>query len=377
MSRLTKYLVSLLVLAGVAWGQQRELDPANVMVIDFPADAPVRLVKADWGESEESSRGGVTELDLKSTIVLQNVSQQQIRGIVLKVAASEVTPGGRGSVAIPSLSVDPNEQFVVRVDLRLLSPPVRAGEALVKVTIEGVLYRDLRFFGPNEMNSKRMLMGWEMQASRDRERFRKTLAERGVNALKDEMVASLDRLADTPGRTARVNRRVRASNRAPEREMQVATLDFPGAPVDLLDGFVKVAGSELRHPQIGLRNKSDRRVSAVEVGLRLRDNQGKEYLAGLSTTEVALAPGQMRSVQTPEFLEFRQPSGAPLSIEWVEAFVSQVQFSDGRMWVPGANVLADGGLRNRLMPSPEEMRLADLYRRKGLEAVIKELQDLK
>ena len=55
-------------------------------------------------------------------------------------------------------------------------------------------------------------------------------------------------------------------------------------------------------------------------------------------------------------------------------FISQVEFTDGKVWVPSRQDLVDAALLKVLAPSPEEQRLADLYRKKGLTALVEELK---
>jgi len=55
-------------------------------------------------------------------------------------------------------------------------------------------------------------------------------------------------------------------------------------------------------------------------------------------------------------------------------FVSTVEFADGNVWIPSRSDLADPMLRNVMGPSPEEQRLVQLYRKKGLTAVVDELK---
>ena len=59
---------------------------------------------------------------------------------MLRVEAQDVTPGGQGSVTVPSLNVPAGETFTVRVDLELLRPfPVsKASGPMVQVTLDGV-----------------------------------------------------------------------------------------------------------------------------------------------------------------------------------------------------------------------------------------------
>jgi hypothetical protein len=53
-------------------------------------------------------------------------------------------------------------------------------------------------------------------------------------------------------------------------------------------------------------------------------------------------------------------------------FVSQVEFADGKVWVPSREEIKSSPLRT-MAPSPEEQRLADIYLKQGLAALIAEL----
>jgi hypothetical protein len=51
-----------------------------------------------------------------------------------------------------------------------------------------------------------------------------------------------------------------------------------------------------------------------------------------------------------------------------------VEFADGSLWIPPRNLLADPRLARVVTPSAEEQRLAEIYRTKGLAALIAELK---
>ena len=55
-------------------------------------------------------------------------------------------------------------------------------------------------------------------------------------------------------------------------------------------------------------------------------------------------------------------------------FVSQVEYSDGKVWIPNRAALQLSGLLRVVAPSPEEQRLSDLYRTKGLNVLLEELK---
>ena len=74
---------------------------------------------------------------------------------VLLLFSTTITPGGKGSVARPCIDVPANAEFTVPVDLRLVRPVQQGAGPLVRVQLDGVLFDDLGFFGPNKLNVQR------------------------------------------------------------------------------------------------------------------------------------------------------------------------------------------------------------------------------
>jgi hypothetical protein len=369
----------LLAAAPTGWAQAPRL--ASSAKVNFPQDSPVALVSADWGESRTEARGGALVLDLHTSLTLRNATQKYIRGITLLVQAQEVTPGGKGSVTVPSLNVRPGESFPIRVDLRLLRPMLAASGPLAEITLDGVLFDDLSFSGPNRLNSRRAMTVWELEARRDRRYFRTVLEARGPEGLRREMIDTLARLADRPQLDVQVIRRGRATTAvaaaAQERIVQFAFLHMPDAPLEPVSGVARVAASEARSPHIRVANRSGREIRYFEIGWVIRDRQGREFLAGsVPATEAGLklAPGAAGEVSDDAALRFTAQPGQSVSIEGMTGFVSQVEFSDGSMWIPTRAALADARVRAAVAPSPEEQRLSDLYRKRGLAALVNELK---
>lgn len=352
-----------------AQGPEFALDPRSSFRVNLPANAPVAFVSADWGQSKASARGGALLVDLHSTLQLKNAGSRPIRGVSLLVLAQEVTPGGKASVTVPSLDINPGETFPVRVDLRLLRPLAAPGAALVEVSLDGVLFDDLGFYGPDQLKSRRAMLAWEMEARRDRKRFLALLEAGGPEALRREMLASLTRQADAPRLDIQMAKAGRATS-AESQPVRFAFLHMPEAPVELLSGAAEISGNEVRMPRIDVENRSKRPVRHLEVGWLVRDAQGKEYAAGALPGDVALAPGARGSFTKDGALRFAQPGGAPLAISGVTGFLRSVEFADGNVWIP---IRSD----EKLGPSPEEQRLTDLYRRKGIEAVVQQLRKLR
>jgi hypothetical protein len=360
----SKLPVFLLLAAAAAWAQS-PLDSRSSMHITLPDDSPVALLAADWGESRADNRGGAMVLDLHTSLSFRNAGQRRIRGVTLLVTAQEVTPGGKASVTVPSLDVGPGEAFPVRIDLRLLRPVQAGSGPLVQVELDGVLFDDLGFYGANKLNSRRSLTVWELEARRDRKHFKAVLEAQGSEGLRREILASMARQSDHPRLDVQMARAGRSTNYEPEREMAFAFLRVPDAPVEPVAGTARVAGSEVRTPQVEVVNNSRQAVRYLEIGWILKDRSGKEYVAGSLPSAVNLGPGEKTSVSQKSALKFTRPGGQ-LEIDGLTGFVNHVEFADGRVWIPSRASL--------LEPSPEEQRLTDLYRRKGLSAVVEQLK---
>jgi hypothetical protein len=352
----------------------QDVDLHSSIDIKLPPDSPVSLLRSDVGESRATPRGGAMVIDLHMALSLRNSDSRNIRGVTLLVTAQEVTPGGKASVAVPSLNVAAGEAFPLRIDLRLLRPLQAGAGPLVQVSLDGVLFEGYGFYGPNRLNSRRSMTVWEMEAERDRKYYKSVMASAGVDGLQREMLDSLARQAERPRIDVRMSRGGRSVTSAgePERMARFAFLKMPGAPVEAIEGWAEVAGNEARTPTIQVLNRSSRPVRYVEIGWIVKDRQGREFLAGsvpAAEGDLLLPPGQKGRVLQDTSLRFSRNAGEPVPIDSMTGFVSHVEFADGHVWVPGR-----GALPAAVGPSPEEQRLADLYRTKGLGAVEEELR---
>jgi hypothetical protein len=160
-----------------------------------------------------------------------------------------------------------------------------------------------------------------------------------------------------------------------EHPAEFAFVQFPDAPVELVSGSAQIAGNEARAPRIDVLNKSGRPLKYVELGWLVSDASGKQYMAGAlpsASAPVFLPAGQKGRILQDSTLSFLN-SGQPVNVQSMTGFVSQVEFADGQMWVPNRRNLQAPVLRKALPPSDEERRLGDLYRRKGIEALVEEL----
>jgi hypothetical protein len=365
--------------AAMAVGQERPLDPHSSVKINLPSDSPLALRSADLGESRATARGAAMMLDLHMGLALQNNGHNRIRGVTLRVVAQEVTLGGKASVAVPSLNVGPGETFPIRIDLQLMRPTQTAAGPLVQVDLDGVLFADLSFYGPNRLNSRRSLTALELEAQRDREHFKKILAQGGAPALQQAMLESLTRQEQRPRLDVRVSRGravTSAGAAIAERPVHFAFVTFPDAPVEAVEGWAQLSGSEARAPQVSVKNKSSRPVRYVELGWIVTDQKDQQFLAAslpASDPELNLLPGTTARVLQDSTLRFSH-RGQPVGVKGMNGFVSQVEFADGKVWVPNRQDLQNQLLLRVLAPSAEEQRLSDLYRKKGAAALINELK---
>jgi hypothetical protein len=370
-------IFGLLGAAGLL-AQDTPLDSRNAVKINFPQNAPVNFVSATMGESRATARGAALLLDLHMSLELRNASANRIHGVALRVVAQEVAAGGKASVMVPSLNIGPGESFPVRIDLQLMRPNQNASGPLVQVDLDGVLFQDFSFVGPNLLNSQRLLTVWETEAQRDREHFKRVLAQSGPEGLRQDVLASLARQADQPQLDVRVIRRHTVSSAAlgPEHTARFAFLKLPDAPVEPLDGWAEIAGAEARAPHIQVQNRSKQTVKYLEMAWLVSDQRGQRYVAAslpASDPGLYLPPGKTAELLQDTELRFSR-RGSPVDIQNMTGFVSQVQFADGKVWIPNRQALENAALLQVLPPSPEEQRLTDLYRRKGLAALVEELK---
>jgi hypothetical protein len=366
----------LVLSTGIVAAQDQSI-PQSAVNISLGNSSPLAMVNSAMADSRATARGAALVLDLHMSLTLRNSSPNRVHGVTLRVVAQEATLGGKGSVTYPSLNVGPGDSFPVRIDMQLMKPSQMVGGPLVQVDLDGVLFQDLSFFGPDRLNSRRTMTACEMEARRDRDHFKRIFAQGGRDGLQREMLESLNRQAGAGQLTVAVSRSGRAVTSAavPERKAEFAFLQFPDSPIEPLKGSAQIAGNEARAPHIEVRNKSSRPVKYVEMGWIVTDSAGKYYMAGSlpsADRDMALAPGGSTPLLQNTTLNFTA-KGQPVAVRDMIGFVNQVEFTDGKIWVPNRENLANASLLKVLPPSPEEQRLSDIYRRHGIEGLIAEL----
>src|ERR1019366_186392 len=257
-----KTLTAAMVLLGAAGLQAQDVAiPAGAVNINLPDNSPLALKSFTMADSRATARGAALALDLHMSATLVNNGPYRIHGVTLRVVAQEVTLGGKGSVTYPSLNVGPGETFQVRIDMQLMRPSQVTGGPLVQVDLDGVLFQDLSFFGPDRLNSRRTMTACEKEAQRDREHFKRILAQAGKAGLQREMLESMVRQSEVSQLAVSVRgagRAVPSAAIAPEHDAEFAFLEFPDSPVKPMNGSARISGNEARTPRIEGRNRSNR-----------------------------------------------------------------------------------------------------------------------
>jgi hypothetical protein len=362
------------VLSAAAGLAQETVLPSTAIRIDLPRDSPVAFLTLDPRDSRFTARGGAIMVDLDALLTLRNTGSNRIHGITLRVVSQEVAMGGKASVCIPRLNVAPGEAFPVHIVQHLVRPAAPASGALVEVSLDGVLFQDLSFFGPDKLHSRRDMIAWEMEAQRDRQYFKRVLARSGRAGLQQAILREMDRPQLDRPMMMRPPAASSAALATGERSERFAFVSFPDSPVEPVDGTAVVAGNQVRAPRIQVRNRGTAPVRHVEVGWLVKDPSGRAYLAASvpsSQPDLQLGAGRTAALAQDASMKLSR-NGQPLDIRGMTGFVSQVEFADGKVWVPSRQNLDETSLRNVLPPSAEALRLTELYR-KGLDALIAEL----
>jgi len=340
--------------------------------VNFPADAPISVVSSGWGESKAIPRGGAYVVDVKTSLRLKNNSRLRLRGISLQVSSQEMVAGGKASVSVPSLDVYPGQEFPVKIDLRLLQPNAAASSAVVvQVQLDGILFEDMSFFGPNRLGSRRQLTAWEIEARRDRQHLRLILARGGEESLKKIMLDVLARDNSRPKLDVRLARS--AATLANSRGIETAFLAQPDLPVEGVKAVAVASGNQLQILELAFENRDKREVRSIELGLLVRDHEGREFSAGSLPAVLSMKPRMGATVMPAASVTLNRPMGLPMKVESVTGFVQQVEFSNGEVWVPPSGFRDEARLSKLIAGSVEEQRLSEIYRRRGLAALIEEL----
>lgn len=353
-------------------------DSSRWIDVEFPHDSPVLPVSVNLGPSTVRVKGVSMALDLHASLLLRNIGNKAISGLTLRVEAEDLTPSGKGSVTVPSLEIEPGDVFPVRIDMELLRPfnAGKSDRAVVQVALDCALFQDLSAYGPDRVKSRRALVVYELEARRDRRYLANLLQSGRVAQLREELNFGLQEFKPQQLGFELLQNEHPVAKR--EQPVAVGSVSFKSAPVQPMGGVARVSGNEVRGPHIELKNTSQKSVRGVDMGWIVRDERGRDFVAGYVPAALQLGPVQVGTMRESGTLRFSLPAGQPMVIGALLAFVSDVEFEDGKLWIPSRadiqDATADPILRRALATSPEQQRLADVYRRKGLSGLMEELK---
>ena len=356
-------------------------ESARWLEVEFPHDSPVlpvNLSLQEPGPTTAALRGASLVVNLHASLLLRNTGTKPISGLTLMVEAPDPTPSGRGSVTIPSLHAQPGEVFPVRVEMQL-SRPLSMGRSsgpMMRVSLDCALFSDLSAYGPDKLHSRRMLVVYELEARRDRRYLAALLGSGKLAELREELNFGLQDL--NPSQLGLELLHAPGNPVGREQAVSVGAVAFPSSPVKPLGGNAQLSGNEMRASRLQVQNTSGRPIKNFEVGWIVRDQRGRDFVAGSVASTMPLAPVEIAAMTQPGTLRFSHSSGQPMIVDSLLAFVNDVEFSDGKLWIPSridiVEATRDPILRRALGSSPEQQRLADIYRRKGMSGLAEELK---
>ncbi len=351
--------------------------------VEFPHDSPVLPVSYSLlGPTNPHVRGVSLAMDIHLSLSLRNTGTKPISGITLSVEAQGLTPSGKGSVTVPSLHLEPGDVFPVRIDMQLLRPfnAVRpeSDASMMRVSLDCALFTDLTAYGPDKLGSRRALMVYELEARRDRRYLAALLQTGKFTQVREELNFGLQDLTPQQLGLELLHRPRSATEH--EHPFTVGAVSFPSSPVQPIGGNAQVFENEVRTPRVEVRNTSQKAVRMIDMGWIVRDERGRDFVAGSVPASLDTAPVQTARMTESGTLRFSRLTGQPVVIGALMAFISDVEFSDGKLWIPTRadidEATSDPVLRRSLADSPEQQRLAGIYRRKGMSGLMEELQRL-
>ena len=352
---------------------------APQVAVDIPEGVPLQVAARDFSASEFEMRGGAIVIHLAGSVRFRHQGTDPVRAIALRVAASQETLGGRATVTVPSLHAAQDEHFEVPLNLRLVRPlPLGQGPA-VRIEPDAVLFASLAAAGPNRLDSIRKLTVLEMEARRDRAYFLAQWRRGGKTALTAAMQASLRRPAARPRLEVRLAGQGPATVAAapPIREMEIAFVNQPDAPLVLESGSARVSGLVSDAPRFLLRSRAGRAVRHFDIGWLVRGSDGSLYSVGSApVARQTGVVGQQAQETTGEGRYLIRPSAdeSGPGIGAMLAYLRSAQLEDGTVWVPSREALEVSRLAEAVPVSAEEQRLSQMYRERGAEAIAEELR---
>jgi hypothetical protein len=344
---------------------------ASSVQVEFGNNSPILMQSLQF-EPSGNTPGMSAEMKLRAFLALRNVGPKTIAGLTLRLDIDDLAPAA-ASIEMPALDARSGDAFRAPVNIDGARSFTRPSNSGLRISLDSVLFEDLSSYGPDTLHSLQALLRYEAENRRERQYLSSLLRAGQLADLREELNFGLP---DTPqGLGVAISPAETTS-----RKIELASLSFPDAPVQVLAAYAELNGSEIAGPQLSIRNASKKAVIGVTVSLLARDEHGSDFVAGTLPERTGMVPGQDGSLYIPATLRLSRPKGTPPIVRSVSPIVTAVEFADGSLWIPQRaeiqRATADPVVRRLLAESPEQQRLASLFRREGVSAVAAELRRL-
>ena len=383
------------------------IDPRKFVRIVLPASSPLELVHLDYGSSHitRSEQGMLMDLDLR--LIVRNRSPKPIEGLALALSYGFSTPGAGGLNAVSGIRLAPGETYAVPARMRVeIELPPRSSRARpvdlptsVRLRLDSVLFADGSAYGPDRMRVLSTMRMNQAESARDRRYLHVLLQRVGLPRLISLLEKWARQAAGPRPGSERGNPRVLAGvaaerARALAEQADFEVVHFPDAPLEIVRARAGVyeSGPEsgpqsgLVDPELEVRSRAGTGIVDFQVAWLFDAASGTESRAATisgagfgsgsgasrasASRALLLPPGG--SLEWSDSTVLETGSGAPLLSGRV--YLRAVEFSDGRIWVPGRAALEAAGLAGVVPPSPEMIRLLRFYQARGPQALSAELR---
>lgn len=376
--RTSRMLAALAIALGIAPLARAE-SPAPAVQFNVPDDSPILLQSFDVSAVPERPRGTPIVREFDTRLRVRNASSKTIVGVAVSVAYEGISAVPAASVVTTGIRVAPQAEFPLHIALETahatrvsISSP-----GTVQILLDCVLFSDLSTYGPNHLRERMNLLVYELQARRERGYISQLLKAGRLPDIREELNFGLP--AEAPAWALKV---ATQRNMGRGELLHVQAL-LESGPIQIVRGTIEAAGGRFWSPLFEVRAQNRAVPASLDIALILADERGREAIAAILPFSIeADASGTIR-LQSAITAQASALDSVPVLIRKCHAFVSDVRFADGSVWIPSradlekasaASLPNDAPLLNALSTCPERQRLAAVFRRGGMQAVESDLK---
>jgi hypothetical protein len=360
------------------------IDPRSFIQVMLPSDAPLEVVKLDYGLSTVTRRQNSLQMELNLAVTVRNRSDKPVEGVA--IALGGLPSGSMGLSAMSGIHVESGAVFTLPAHMSAhydWSPQpnsiVLEAPSSMQLRLDAVLFSDGTGYGPDVMRALSTMRINQAESLRDHRFFQALYQSRGLGQVLDVLQNWANQAAGMSGESST---RVLTGQEAERARALAQAADFratrlAGAPLEIVSARARIYSGRLVDPAIEVRNISGKPITDLVVTWLVRDGAGKEFRAATlsesgrpqSGYRFELSSGEKVALNYPAVLD--TGSGAILA---GRVFLRAVQFSDGRVWIADRPALDAAGLPPGMTVSPEVIRLFRLYQSRGAPGLLAELR---